>query len=176
MATPLGRSNHPHSLAHTKPIIPKPFPSFSQHPKASSDLPLMPIHPSLPSQQPPTPATTKIFVHVHLRGHPMPVLLLWWPGQPHLAFLCSRIKIRRDRGVGTAKIQQEQRELLCFWVVACRKIMSISPNYCRLMSALHQASPNSNRLLLISYGIAQRAHPSNPSYLASPTAIAAIGL
>jgi hypothetical protein len=91
MAIPLGRSDHPHCSAHTNPITPKPFASPSQNPKASTDVPLKPIHPPLPSQQPPPPATTKIFVHVHLRGHPSPVLLLWWPDQPEVCGTSSRV-------------------------------------------------------------------------------------
>ena len=78
MATLLVRSNHPHCSAHTKPMHTKPHPSSVQHPKAPTDVPLVPVHAPLPSQQPPTPPATKIFVHVHLRrplhAHSPPVV------------------------------------------------------------------------------------------------------
>jgi hypothetical protein len=48
------------------------IPIFHRHKKqASPDVPLMPIHPALP--------TTQIFMHLQLRRHPTPVGLLGGP-------------------------------------------------------------------------------------------------
>jgi hypothetical protein len=52
---------------------------FCSHKKqASPDVPLMPIDPALLSQ-PSTSATNQIFMHVHLRKHPMPDRLIGGP-------------------------------------------------------------------------------------------------
>ena len=164
MATPLGRSNHPHCSAHIKPMHSKPPPSSVQHPKASMDVSL--THPSITA-----------FPNSHRHHRQRYLCTCISEATPRLFSFCggwanplSRSYSRESAvdetaafRVGTAQNQPQAGELLCFWALACSKIMSNSPIYCRLVSALHQMSPNSCSLRPRCYSINERtALPSHP--------------